>query len=133
MQPAPQQNTLLQACSLLFLFRALAATRDEGNRAILESQIIGLIADLVPCNGGAVRLVDDDAEVAPPPGSIPIEMPLLTQGVEAGVLSVWFSASHADHLAEYQETLGAVATLATVALDTVRDIERLQTENQLLR
>ena len=50
------QHTLLRACSLLFLFRALATAQNEPQRAMLEEQIVALIGDLVPSTGGAVVL-----------------------------------------------------------------------------
>ena len=133
MHPAPPQETLLQACSLLFLFRALATTRDDGNRATLETQIIGLIAGLVPCAGGAVRLAGDATERSAPPGVIPVELPILVRGVESGVLAVWFPMRESANVPEHSDILSAIATLAATALETVRDVERLQTENQLLK
>src|SRR5690349_3652245 len=52
---SPQQ-TLVRACSLIFLFRALALTQNGVHRARLEEQILRLIADLTPCHEGAVLL-----------------------------------------------------------------------------
>ena len=40
------QHTLLRACSLLFLFRALAVSQNEQQRALLEAQIVLLIGEL---------------------------------------------------------------------------------------
>jgi hypothetical protein len=51
-----QQASLLRACSLLFLFRALAMSQGTGHRATLEDQILRLIGDIVPSTGGAVLL-----------------------------------------------------------------------------
>jgi transcriptional regulator with GAF, ATPase, and Fis domain len=131
--PAPQQVTLLRACSLLFLFRALAETRDEGNRATLESQIVGLIADIMPCSGGAVRLAGDEVPIYAPHDHLLLDLPLQVHEADAGILAAWFPPSEEARLPEYRDTLSALATLAAAALETVRDVERLQNENQILR
>ena len=47
---------LLQACSLLFLFRALATTENEGYRETIEAQLMELLSEMVPCAGCAVVL-----------------------------------------------------------------------------
>jgi len=126
--PAPE-TTLLQACALLFLFRALARTRDEGQRIIWEEQIVRLIGELVPCIGGAVVLGAADDEI---PEDC-IALPLYVRGEIGGLLAVWFPPEEAPHLAAHREVLSAVATLAGAALDNIRDVERLRTENILLR
>ncbi|HTX39602.1 MAG TPA: sigma 54-interacting transcriptional regulator [Bryobacteraceae bacterium] len=125
----PPETTLLQACALLFLFRALARTRDEGQRIIWEEQIVRLIADLVPCAGGAVVLGPADDEI---PEDC-IALPLYVRGERGGLLAVWFPPEEAGRLASHREVLSAVATLAGAALDNIRDVERLRTENTLLR
>jgi Nif-specific regulatory protein len=124
------ENSLLQACALLFLFRALARTRDEGQRIIWEEQIVRLIGELVPCTGGAVILG--------PPGDdeIPedcVALPLDVRGEPGGLLAVWFGPEELDNLARHREVLSAVATLAGAALDNIRDVERLRSENTFLR
>jgi pSer/pThr/pTyr-binding forkhead associated (FHA) protein len=54
--PDSQQHALLRACSLLFLFRAIAMAQSGSHRATLESQLVRLIGDVVPSSGGAVLL-----------------------------------------------------------------------------
>ena len=54
--PEPQNQTLLRACGLLFLFRALALAQSPKNRAALAAQCLRLIADIVQMNGGGVML-----------------------------------------------------------------------------
>ena len=125
---APDQ-TLLQACGLLFLFRALARAQDERQRAVWEEQIVRLIADLVPCSGGAVVLGAPDAEI---PEDC-VALPLHVREAVGGVLAVWFPPEERDRLAAHRETLAAVATLASAALENVRDVETLRGENQALR
>jgi len=125
----PPGTTLLQACALLFLFRAMARTRDDGQRIIWEEQIVRLIGELVPCSGGAVVLGAVDEEVS----DDCVALPLYVRGERGGLLAVWFPPEEADNLASHGEVLSAVATLAGAALDNVRDVERLRTENTLLR
>jgi transcriptional regulator with GAF, ATPase, and Fis domain len=133
MQPQPTQqspqNALLQSCALLFLFRALARSQDEDQRILWESQIIRLIADLVPCTGGAVVLGASEDEI---PQDC-LALPLYIRGDVAGLLAVWFDPEQRANLAAHRDTLAAIATLASAALENVRDVERLRTENVLLR
>jgi two-component system response regulator HydG len=129
------QHTLLRACSLLFLFRALATAKNEPQRAIFEEQIVALIGDLVPSTGGSVAL---GSAVAPSAESNfsrtdAVELPLYVRGVAAGTLTAWFAPEEASNLSDHRETLSAIATLAGAALENVRDIENLRNENELLR
>ncbi|HTS25921.1 MAG TPA: sigma-54 dependent transcriptional regulator [Bryobacteraceae bacterium] len=130
-QPAPQspEHTLLQACSLLFLVRALARSRDEEQRIIWEEQIVRLIGDLVPCSGGAVVLGSEPVEVSEDCVVLPLEV----RGEVGGHLAVWFSPEEAERMAGHRETLTAVATLAAAALENVSDVDGLRAENRLLR
>jgi two-component system response regulator HydG len=123
------QHTLLRACSLLFLFRALAASQNEQQRALLEAQIVSLIGDLVPSSGGAVVLNGELAEHR----ENAVELPLFVRGAPAGTLAAWFPPEEAANLPDHRDTLSAIATLAAAALESVRDLERLKDENALLR
>jgi two-component system, NtrC family, response regulator HydG len=123
------QHTLLRACSLLFLFRALAMSQNERQRSMLEEQIVALIGDLVPSCGGAVTL---GVELQTGRANA-VELPLHVRGQVAGTLTAWFPPEEADNLAEHRDTLSAIATVAAAALESVRDLERLRDENALLR
>src|SRR3954468_18565983 len=123
------QHTLLRACSLVFLFRALAMSKNEPQRALLEEQIVALIGDLVPSNGGAISLGTETQSGR----SDAIELPLYVRGAVAGTLAAWFPPEESANLSEHRDTLSAIATLAGAALENVRDLERLQDENELLR
>ncbi len=129
-QPSPQspENTLLQACALLFLFRALARSPDEAQRIIWQEQIVRLVGDLVPCSGGAIVLGAGPAEI---PADC-VALPLYVRGEIAGLLAFWFAPEEAERLESHREVLSAVSTLASAALENVRDVERLRTENMLL-
>jgi two-component system, NtrC family, response regulator HydG len=145
------RQTLLRACSFLFLFRALAGAQEESQRAALETPLHTLLADIVPCSDSAILLGRSpeewgaaadlqsladaafrDGAVADPAAGL-VAIPLWTRGVPAGVLAAWFPAEELANLAEHRDTLGALATLAASALDTIRDVERLRTENSLLK
>jgi two-component system response regulator HydG len=162
-QSAPQgdstaRQTLLRACSLLFLFRALAVAREPAQRAAFEAQLGMLLADILPCTASATLLGADEEELraAARHHSRPAEMealaatvsregafidpaaglvaiPLWTGGAPAGLLAAWFPADEIANLGEHRDSLGAVATLAAAALETLRDVERLRAENSLLR
>ena len=124
------QHTLLRACSLLFLFRALAMSRNERQRAMLEEQIVALIGDLVPLRGGAVVL---GTAAAASGREHSVELPLYVRGETAGTLSAWFPPEEAANLSDHRDTLSAIATVAAAALEGVRDLEQLRNENELLR
>jgi hypothetical protein len=110
--PPGPEHTLLQACGLLFLFRALARAQDDAQRAVWEEQIIRLIADLVPCSGGAVILGGSEAEIPEDCLALPLDV----RGVPAGLLAIWFPPEERVRLPAHRETLAAVATLAAAAL-----------------
>jgi Nif-specific regulatory protein len=58
---------------------------------------------------------------------------LWTRGEPAGLLAAWFPAEEIANLGEHRDALGALASLAAAALETLRDVERLRDENSLLR
>src|SRR5579872_4173852 len=149
-----QQHTLLRACSLMFLFRALATSQSAAHRATLEAQILRLAGDLTGCTGGAVLLgrnADELRAAAADRADLPqlaaqavregavvdgnsrtIALPLHASGAVAGVLVACFPPEEAANLADHRDTLSAIGTLAAAALDAARDMERLRTENALL-
>ncbi|HLK48979.1 MAG TPA: sigma 54-interacting transcriptional regulator [Bryobacteraceae bacterium] len=146
------QHMLLQACSLLFLFRALAASENEGLREKLEEQVLRLITDLVPCRGGAVLLGRDAAELqaaakargfagdqtagvtgaAIDNASGTVAVPLYVRASIAGLIVVQFPPEQTSRLQEHCDTLAAVATLGAIAFETVREVESLNLEKALL-
>jgi Nif-specific regulatory protein len=157
LSPDSPQHALLRACSLLFLFRAIAMAQNGSHRATLESQLIRLIGDIVPSSGGAVLLGRDAdelrsaarelpgpvdlAEIAAracqedavaDPATLVVALALYVHGAIVGVLAAWFPPEEAANLSDHRDTLSAVATLAATALETVRELERLQAQNALL-
>ena len=61
-----------------------------------------------------------------------VALALYVRGAIAGVLAAWFPPEEAANLSDHRDTLSAIATLAATALETVREMERLQAENALL-
>jgi transcriptional regulator with GAF, ATPase, and Fis domain len=150
---ASEQQTLLRACSLLFLFRALGSMESEELRAALSSQLIRLLGDLVPSTGGNLILGRDAAELqaaaATPAlqqttervcrngplidaGNREVAVPLYVRGALAGVLRAEFPQEEAAHLSEHCDTLAAVATVGAIALEAAREVESLNAEKELL-
>jgi two-component system response regulator HydG len=154
--PAPQ--TLLRTCALQFLFRALASSENPAVRGVVESQLLRLIGDLVPVIGGAVLLGNDIAdlraasELRSPRSPLITAMaervcregpivdaasgyvavPLYVRGSTAGLIVASFPPPESGRLGEHADTLAAIATLGAMALETLRDVERLNTEKALL-
>jgi two-component system response regulator HydG len=162
-EPPPERDatprqTLLRACSFLFLFRALASARDQAQRSAFEAPLHTLLADIVPCTASAILMGKDEQELCaaarlramPPemeslaaavcregvvidPAAGLIATPLWNRGEPAGLLAAWFPADEIARLGEHRDALGALATLAAATLETLRDVETLRAENSLLR
>jgi two-component system, NtrC family, response regulator HydG len=146
--PAEGGRTLLQACSLLFLFRALAATENQGYRETIETQLTELLHEMIDCAGVAAVLGGTAAEIAAQvPGRLralvleaaaegsaaagdALAVSLWVRGKLAGALAAWFAQ---EPPANARDALGAVAALAAAALESQVDLDRLRTENRLLR
>jgi Nif-specific regulatory protein len=154
-QSESQQHTLLRACSLLFLFRALAMSAG-GHRSAFAGQIVRLIGDMAPCCEGAILLGRDADELRAAavelgkasldeligrvcregavvePAARVVALALYARNEIAGMLAVWFPAEEAVNLAHHRDTLSAIGTVAAAALENVRSVERLQAENASL-
>ena len=113
----------------MFLFRALFRATDETQRTMWEERILRLIGELVPCSGGSVVVGVTQQDIAPDC----VAAPLYMRGEICGLLAVWFPPEEEGNIEEHRETLEAVCTLASAALDSARDVEVLRTENALLR
>jgi two-component system response regulator HydG len=154
--PTPQ--ILLRTCALQFLFRALASSESPAVRGTVETQLVRLIGDLTPVLGGAVLLGQDAAELraaseARDPASPLISalasrvcrdgpiadaatgyvaVPLYVRGAIAGMIAAHFPPLETARLEEHADTLAAIATLGAMALESLREVERLNTEKALL-
>jgi transcriptional regulator with GAF, ATPase, and Fis domain len=151
---------LLAACSLVFLFRALAASMAEGQNKLLQSQILRLVGDLIPTQEGVLLLGTSSAELldrytdcAPPPkadfrpgilrvcadgafadgDTAMVGVPLYLSGTLGGALIVRVPDREAARLTAHLETLTAVASLASIGFEANREVETLKAENALLQ
>jgi len=156
------RQTLLRTCAMQFLFRALARSENASVRAVVEEQLMRLIADMAPVIEGGVFLGNEAelrdarsmqtkaghatsglataglAERVCREGPIAdmdlghVAVPLYVRGRIAGVIAARFSLSESERLSEHADTFAAIATLGAMALETAREVERLTTENELL-
>jgi Nif-specific regulatory protein len=134
----------MRACSALFLFRSLAAatasSEDEAQAGRIEEQILRLFGDLsgedeisghiflgkgepelaalAKERGADMRLVDRACRE----GAVDGAAPLFVHGAIEGLIVVNLP----------NQMLSALATLASAALESVREIETLQVRNALL-
>jgi Nif-specific regulatory protein len=152
-----QNQTLLRACGLLFLFRALALAQSPANRAKLAGQLLRLIADILHVSGGGVLLGSGPEEILISSRELELEaglaelaarvfqegividagqramaVALSIRGAVAGAIVVQFPERESANMAEHRDTLSAIATLAVAALETARQVEQLQVENAQL-
>jgi two-component system response regulator HydG len=151
---------LLTACSLLFLFRALAANIGEAQSNLLQSQIVRLVSDLIPVQEAllllgancadlgnrysqqaaqyksnfqpALRRVCEEGAFEDPENGM-VGVPLYLAGVLAGALIVTIHDREIRNLPAHLETLTAVASLASVGFEANHEVETLKAENALLQ
>lgn len=157
---ADTKPVLLAACSLVFLFRALAASGGESHDHLLQNQICRLVSDLIPSQEGLlllgsncnellayyraqehhyeaqfepalVRICDEGAFGDPQTGVIGV--PLYLAGVLGGALAFHVSGREIQRLSAHLETLTAVASLASIGFEANHEVETLKAENALLQ
>jgi Nif-specific regulatory protein len=148
---------LLASCSLVFLFRALAASAGEAQSALLQSQILRLIQDLIPTTKGILLVGTGSDELQarfheqypdPEPafekglaraceegafedvGTGVIGVPLYVGGALNGAIVLRVESS--EKLTAHLDVLTAVASLASVAFEANREVETLRVEKALL-
>jgi transcriptional regulator with GAF, ATPase, and Fis domain/pSer/pThr/pTyr-binding forkhead associated (FHA) protein len=160
-QPAADTKpVLLAACSLVFLFRALAATSGEGPNKLLQGQILRLVGDLVPTKesvlllGGTCEELEElyaecakqyQADFKPAIARVCEEgafsdsetgmvgVPLYLAGVLGGSLIIRLQDREVERVTAHLETLTAVASLASVGFEANHEVEILKAENALLQ
>jgi Nif-specific regulatory protein len=139
------RTVLLRASAILYLFRAIASADDPDQRSAIERQLIHVISELIPSNGGIVLLgrnPDDFAALARErdlaslasritSGAVhehgTLAVPLCVRGVVCGLLAL--NGSHGDDAAD---TLAAIATIASSAIENAREIESLHEQKAIL-
>jgi two-component system response regulator HydG len=152
--------TLLAACSLVFLSRALASGMDDEENALLQNQILRLVGDLIPIDDGilllgataaqlntrwaesaakhvvhfapaVVRVCEEGAFVD---ASLRVAgVPLYLAGALGGALLVRIAEREAPRLSVHLETLTAAASLISIGFEANREVETLRAENALLQ
>jgi Nif-specific regulatory protein len=149
---------LLAACSLLFLFRALASS--EGDKHVLQTQILRLVGDLIPNSEGILligascpELLERYAIETPDPhgdvvsaithvceegafddaNSGVVAVPLYLSGGLFGALVIRLAARERVHVTAHLETLTAISALASVGFEANREVEILRAENKFLQ
>ncbi len=131
--PAETHATLMRACAVVALFRALAVADDPTLYRALEARAADLIRDLMPCDEILVLLgsTTDDLTLIED-GTSCVASPLFVREKPAGAIVA--RGIHPDETgsARLRETLSAVATLASAALESARDVQALRTERELL-
>ena len=152
--------TLLAACSLVFLSRALAAGMEDEQNTLLQNQILRLIGDLIPIDDSVLLLGASAAELqvrwhecatnhavnfAPAVTRVCEEgafvnadsriagVPLYLAGALGGALFVRIADREAAHLAAHLETLTAAASLSSIGFEANREVETLKAEKALLQ
>lgn len=160
---APAADTkpvLLASCSLLFLFRALAASLGEQQSRLLTDHILRLVSDLIPAEEGLLLLASNQSELlaryhtaAPrykadfePALSLAcnegafedsknrmIGVPLYLDGALGGALVLQVHESETSRLGAHVETLTAIASLASIGFEANREVETLKAEKALLQ
>ncbi len=151
---------LLAACSLVFLFRALAGSDDAGQSRLLRKQILRLVSDLVPSESGYVltgssaadMLATNRDDAAPRPDSFDnflyrvcgegasadeqtrlVGVPLYLNGALGGALLIAVREGEQSRMAAHLDTLTAIASLASIAFEANHEVETLKVENALLQ
>ncbi|MGH9693781.1 MAG: FHA domain-containing protein, partial [Bryobacteraceae bacterium] len=150
---------LLASCSLVFLFRALAASVGEAQNGLLQNQILRLIQDLIPTREGLllvgtgcdelrarfreqytnsepgfekglVRICEEGAFEDAETGTVGV--PLYVGGTLNGAIILGVEPNEKLRLASHLDVLTAVASLASVAFEANREVETLRVEKALL-
>lgn len=157
---AEVKPVLLVACSLVFLFRAVAASADDAQTKLLRTQILRLVSDLLPVEQGVLLQGANIAELLARYGESGCEykadleallrrvceegahsdpenrlagVPLYLSGVLGGVLVVRVPEYEKNRLPAHLEALTAIASLASIGFEANHEVETLRAENALLQ
>ena len=158
--PVDTKPVLLAACSLVFLFRALASSVGDAQTTLLQDQILRLVGDLVPLEEGllllgrnveelqdlylarAIRFRTNFADMLSrvccdgaleDSGAGIVGVPLYLDGLLGGALMVKAQSNGNHGLAAHLDTLSAVASLASVGFEANQEVETLKAEKALLQ
>jgi two-component system, NtrC family, response regulator HydG len=132
--------TLMRACSVLFLFRSLAALEAAEDQRHIEAQILRLFGDLGESGEitGFILLAKSESELLALAKERGLDIRLVEracrEGATQGAISLYVHGAIQGVIAANLsgELLSAVATLASAALESVQEIRSLQVRNALL-
>jgi two-component system response regulator HydG len=153
------RTAMLRSCAMQFLFRALGAVRDDEDHRRIETLILELISDLVGSSRGAVLLGRSPGELrraaeehlvdgfdferiserVTAEGTFleresgMVAVPIFHHDQISGIIALRFPPGALVSLEEKRDTLGCIAAMAGLALESVREIESLREHNVLLR
>ena len=139
---ANTSTLLLNASVLVFLFRALAGARSPSRRDDVARQLLKLLNDFLPFSQGVIALGRSESELeleflaqggdasiwqhvaskGPFSSTEQAAVPVYVNGALCGVILV--ESNSVDALA----TLTAVSSLASVAIESLREVEELRRE-----
>jgi Nif-specific regulatory protein len=133
-------RTLVRACGVVFLFRALAAAETEQERSNVEGQILRLFGDISGRDsaGGFVLLAKDEEELRALARERGLDVGLVDricrEGARDGGAPLYVHGALQGVIAAHlpAEAMSALATLAATAVENVREIQKLQVRNALL-
>ncbi len=156
--PPETKPVLLGACSLVFLFRALAATIGDAQSRLLQNQILRLVSDLIPTDEGLLLLASSCSELVAryreaqyiadfeqalarvcgegafeDAHAAMVGVPLYFAGVFGGALVIRVQDRETGRLPAHLETLTAIASLACIGFEANREIQTLKAENAFLQ
>jgi Nif-specific regulatory protein len=150
--PANTRDTLLRACSVQFLIRALVSAQGPARERLIEPPLLRVLADLLPLDSGSILLGHGKdeirgaalereaqfprlAEIAArtceegsfeDPATGVVAVPLWVRGAVRGVVALKLRAGETPRIGEHRDTLAALASLAAVALESEQDVQALQ-------
>ncbi len=156
--PVETKPVLVASCGLVFLFRALAGSAGGAQTALLQRQILRLIADLVPTEHAILLLGTTTEELLTRfhdehsnaifeslvtklsvegacccTEDSAIGVPIYMHGDLAGALVLKVSPSEASRVEAHLETVTAISSLASIAFDANHEVETLRAENAMLQ
>ena len=153
--PTPSDTTsqtLLQACTVIHLVRAIAAISEGSERCLLERQLIALLSDLMAIETGAILIGNGPEELERIAASFALKpmirtivregacfdpqtrclgVPLHVAGKLEGAIIVRCNAKGLTDLDAQRDALGAIAVLGASALQTARELEGLRVKANL--
>ena len=132
----PQSQLLLKASVVVFLFRAMAGARTSARRQEVSTQLLGLLSEFVPFADGLILLGQSEEDLAQQFADQELWAGLRNQGpietAETTAVPLYANGELTGAVILHQaptgilDTLSAVASLASVAIESIREVQRLR-------